>query len=269
MQVHGRVAGRLLRRRLGQPRRGSNSNFLEPGDIDAALQTASAIGDDTLQRQRAGPRGAGQLHPRLAPSSASAGSRPASRRAPIEACNTFARGRGCKSRPSCPASTTSALHAAEDRGADGVRHARARRRQVRRDAGRADREGRPRGGGARHRHRRRRENPRAGAGLDRRSRRSTSIISTGGTGFTGRDVTPEAVEPLFEKRMDGFSTAFHMVSHAKIGIVARSSRARPRASRARPTSSACRARPAPAATPGTRSSCTSSTIATGPAISSR
>src|SRR3954469_18997125 len=43
------------------------------------------------------------------------------------------------------------------------------------------------------------------------------IISTGGTGFTGRDVTPEAVEPLFEKRMDGFSTAFHMVSHAKIG----------------------------------------------------
>src|SRR6187200_3742316 len=36
-----------------------------------------------------------------------------------------------------------------------------------------------------------------------------AIITTGGTGFTGRDVTPEAVEPLFEKRMDGFSTAFH------------------------------------------------------------
>ena len=29
------------------------------------------------------------------------------------------------------------------------------------------------------------------------------VITTGGTGFTGRDVTPEAVEPLFEKRMDG------------------------------------------------------------------
>ena len=43
------------------------------------------------------------------------------------------------------------------------------------------------------------------------------IISTGGTGFTGRDVTPEAVEPLFEKRMDGFSTVFHMVSFGKIG----------------------------------------------------
>jgi molybdopterin adenylyltransferase len=43
------------------------------------------------------------------------------------------------------------------------------------------------------------------------------IISTGGTGFTGRDVTPEAVEPLFEKRMDGFSTVFHMISFPKIG----------------------------------------------------
>ena len=43
------------------------------------------------------------------------------------------------------------------------------------------------------------------------------IITTGGTGFTGRDVTPEAIEPLFEKRMDGFSVAFHMLSQAKIG----------------------------------------------------
>src|SRR5262249_45290502 len=43
------------------------------------------------------------------------------------------------------------------------------------------------------------------------------VISTGGTGFTGRDVTPEAVEPLFEKRMDGFATLFLIVSHAHIG----------------------------------------------------
>ena len=51
------------------------------------------------------------------------------------------------------------------------------------------------------------------------------IISTGGTGFTGRDVTPEAVEPLFEKRMDGFSTVFHLVSHPKIGSSTIQSRA--------------------------------------------
>ena len=51
------------------------------------------------------------------------------------------------------------------------------------------------------------------------------IVTTGGTGFTGRDVTPEAVEPLFEKRMDGFSIAFHMLSHSKIGTSAIQTRA--------------------------------------------
>src|SRR5262245_4834602 len=51
------------------------------------------------------------------------------------------------------------------------------------------------------------------------------IITTGGTGFTGRDVTPEALEPLFEKRMDGFSTLFLLVSHAKIGTSAIQTRA--------------------------------------------
>jgi len=51
------------------------------------------------------------------------------------------------------------------------------------------------------------------------------VITTGGTGFTGRDVTPEAIEPLIEKRMDGFSIAFHMLSHAKIGTSTIQSRA--------------------------------------------
>jgi molybdenum cofactor biosynthesis protein B len=52
-----------------------------------------------------------------------------------------------------------------------------------------------------------------------------AVITTGGTGFTGRDVTPEAIEPLFEKRMDGFSIAFHMLSYAKIGTSTVQSRA--------------------------------------------
>src|SRR5215467_8735393 len=43
------------------------------------------------------------------------------------------------------------------------------------------------------------------------------VLTTGGTGFTGRDVTPEALEPLFEKRMEGFATMFLLVSERKIG----------------------------------------------------
>ncbi|MFC3162374.1 molybdenum cofactor biosynthesis protein B [Ciceribacter thiooxidans] len=51
------------------------------------------------------------------------------------------------------------------------------------------------------------------------------VITTGGTGFTGRDVTPEALEPLFEKRMDGFSEVFHRLSYDKIGTSTIQSRA--------------------------------------------
>ena len=51
------------------------------------------------------------------------------------------------------------------------------------------------------------------------------VITTGGTGFTGRDVTPEAVEPLFEKRMEGFSVVFHEISYGKIGTSTIQSRA--------------------------------------------
>lgn len=51
------------------------------------------------------------------------------------------------------------------------------------------------------------------------------VITTGGTGFTGRDVTPEALEPLFEKRMEGFSVLFHHISIPKIGSSTIQSRA--------------------------------------------
>lgn len=55
--------------------------------------------------------------------------------------------------------------------------------------------------------------------------RVDAIITTGGTGFTGRDVTPEALEPIFEKRMDGFSVMFHQISFPKIGMSTIQSRA--------------------------------------------
>lgn len=52
-----------------------------------------------------------------------------------------------------------------------------------------------------------------------------AVITTGGTGLTGRDVTYEAVTPLFEKTIEGFSVVFHMVSHQSVGLSTLQSRA--------------------------------------------
>jgi len=52
-----------------------------------------------------------------------------------------------------------------------------------------------------------------------------AIVTTGGTGLTGRDVTVEALEPLFNKKIDGFSVIFHMVSYASVGLSTLQSRA--------------------------------------------
>lgn len=51
------------------------------------------------------------------------------------------------------------------------------------------------------------------------------IISTGGTGFAPRDVTPEAVKPLCTREMDGFAVLFHNASHGTVGLSTLQSRA--------------------------------------------
>jgi molybdenum cofactor biosynthesis protein B len=51
------------------------------------------------------------------------------------------------------------------------------------------------------------------------------VISTGGTGLTGRDVTPEAFKSVYEKEIEGFSAIFHRVSYEKIGTSTLQSRA--------------------------------------------
>ncbi|MEQ1687926.1 MAG: molybdenum cofactor biosynthesis protein B [Sphingopyxis sp.] len=51
------------------------------------------------------------------------------------------------------------------------------------------------------------------------------VITTGGTGFTPRDVTPEAIRPLFRREMDGFSILFHQASYGTVGVSTMQSRA--------------------------------------------
>jgi len=52
-----------------------------------------------------------------------------------------------------------------------------------------------------------------------------AILITGGTGFSGRDSTPEAVSPLFDKTIEGFGEVFRAISHTEIGSSTVQSRA--------------------------------------------
>jgi molybdenum cofactor biosynthesis protein B len=51
------------------------------------------------------------------------------------------------------------------------------------------------------------------------------VVTTGGTGFTGRDSTPEALTPLFDKHIEGFGELFRQLSYADIGTSTIQSRA--------------------------------------------
>ena len=94
------------------------------------------------------------------------------------------------------------------------------------------------------------------------------VLVTGGTGFTGRDSTPEALLPLLDKQMPGFGELFRAISFDEIGT----STLQSRAFAGLANGTFLFALPGPlrlAAPPGTGSSAPSSTPVPGPATSPR
>ena len=78
---------------------------------------------------------------------------------------------------------------------------------------------------ARHREGRRRRDRAPSARAGSPIRDIDVVITTGGTGITGRDVTPEAFDRVLEKRIEGFGELFRMLSYQKIGTSTMQSRA--------------------------------------------
>ncbi len=94
------------------------------------------------------------------------------------------------------------------------------------------------------------------------------VITTGGTGVTGRDVTPEAVRVVCDKEIPGFGELFRWLSYAQVSVPRRCRAGRWLLSQTAPTSSRCPDLPAPARMPGTTSWCISWMCGTCPATSS-
>jgi molybdenum cofactor biosynthesis protein B len=231
-------AGVWANRENQRQKREGRPPFLEPGDVEAAMQTASAIGDDTLQRQATGRvvpdpsptaprRSVALVHDRL---------EGRQRRRLQYFRDKQYLGRPIQAVPMPGLDESKAfvpLHIAVLTVSDTSSTA---------DDKSARQEGARRGAKAGHKVAARAivpddvENIRAQMQAWIADPAIDVIISTGGTGFTGRDVTPEAVEPLFEKKMEGFATLFLMVSYGKIGTSAIQTRAPLPASPGRPTS---------------------------------
>ena len=172
----GRAAGRLLRRRLGARTSDKQWKFIEPGDVEAAMQTAAAIGDDRLQKQAQGyvvpdcfTHGSSEQRQRWFKTGFKTGTvvEPATPSRAAQLVSSASRGMRERAMPGIDESPQfiplkiAVLTVSDTRALDDDKSGATLAERIEK-AGHAV-------GGARDRHRRRGEDPRAGESLDRRS----------------------------------------------------------------------------------------------------